>query len=477
MTTANDVLVADRWGRPANGRTLTANERIETLERLVTLQSALISRRDLAVRLGRQFSGDRKVYEAAGYPTTISFDDYLARFRRQDIAKRVVSAAPNSTWRHPPKILDGADEDAARPDTDFARAWEDLTSITRVEDELADSFTVWHYLRRADLLAGLGQYSVILVGVRDGRALQEPLQRTSVEAGGLLYLSVFSEQDATIEKLVDDPGDRRFGRPEYYKIRLAETIQERVHASRVIHVAEDLLTDDVYGRPRAEAVYNRLIDLEKILPAAAEAAWKLMYKGMVLTTQEGYELPDDEVTNDKVEEYVHGLRRVLELEGLDVTFEGGEAVDPAPLVDVMLTFISVATGIPKRILAGSERGELASSQDEANWAARMAERQGSYAEPVIVRPLVNRLVYTGVLPRPESGAYSLTWRPLFELNELERAQVAETYASAIRQAAPAGAPDLVVAPGEFRERFLGLPAESEMEVNALLDIEEGMGET
>jgi hypothetical protein len=46
---------------------------------------------------------------------------------------------------------------------------------------------------------------------------------------------------------------------------------------------------------------------------------------------------------------------------------------------------------------------------------------------------------------------------------LDKAKVADTYASAINKVAPPGAPDLVIRPGEFRERFLGLPPEVEGE--------------
>ena len=43
-----------------------------------------------------------------------------------------------------------------------------------------------------------------------------------------------------------------------------------VHASRVLHVAEDCLDDDVYGIPRLKPVFDRLDDLLKVVGGSAE---------------------------------------------------------------------------------------------------------------------------------------------------------------------------------------------------------------
>lgn len=420
-----------------------------------TTAGLLSKRGELASGYGLQFDGDRDIYNAAGYLQEPDYEDYLRRFLRQDIAKRVIRAAPDSTWRKVPALFDGTD-DNKRNDTDFVNVWNDIVSIAEVPDELIDSKTIWHYLNRVDVLAGLGQYAVLMVGIRDGQDPTEPIERGSVSEGadGLLYLMPYGENDVTIREFDEDPQSPRFGLPTLYAIQDVGN----VHWHRVIHVAEDLLTNDVEGRPRAEAMFNRLYDLEKVLPAAAEAAWKLMYKGMIITTKDGYTLSGEGVETDEIEEYIHGLTRVLELEGVDVQFEGGEVVDPSDLVDVLVTFVSIATGIPKRILMGSERGELASSQDEANWSARIGERQENYAEPIIMRPLINRLVYAGVLPQPVTNAYSLEWPSLFELNALEQAEIAKARSETIRNVAPFGDPSIILTTEEARV-LAGLPAE------------------
>ena len=71
--------------------------------------------------------------------------------------------------------------------------------------------------------------------------------------------------------------------------------------------------------------------------------------------------------------------------------------------DAILTQIAGSKAIPKRILTGSEMGELASSQDRDNWKDQINGRQTGYAGPYIVRPLVDRLIKYGYLPTPKKG--------------------------------------------------------------------------
>lgn len=411
--------------------------RIETLEKIVANQSALLARRELAGQLGLQFSGDREIYKEAGYPTgEINYEKYYGKYLRQDIANRIVKAPVKATWRRAPELWDGETIEDARDDTPFCRQWRQVATI---DQGGLDKKSVWHYLQRADKLAGIGQFAVLLLGLDDGRELSEPLET----AKNLLYLSPYSEGEITISdaQLVTDTQSARFGLPEIYRLNLGVGVSEAsVHWTRVVHVADELLTGDIYGEPRLEAVFNRLEDLEKIMPAAAEAAWKLLYQGVVVTSRDGYSMPDGEVTTTKLDEYVHKLRRVLELEGADVQVLGGEMVDPSGLVDTILDFISATTNIPKRILLGSERGELASSQDERNWATYIMNRQTEFAEPVILRPLIDRLLFAGVLPPPASGNYLFKWPNQFELTELQQADLQDKKMAALQKAVQSGIP-------------------------------------
>jgi hypothetical protein len=415
---------------------------------------------------GMQFQGKRDMYEVLGYPKNIQWDAYLEKYRRQDIAGKVVDLPPQDTWRKPPKILDG-DEDSTMDEvrSPFLQGIRFLVQKRRM----------WHYLHRLDRLSGVGRYGVMLIGAAEGKPLLEPLEANSLrKPQDVIYLSVFSEGSATVQELVRDTANERYGLPDRYVLQLGQGLGSTVaHWSRTLHVAEDLLEDDIYGMPRLERVYNRLDDLLKLVGGGAEATWKNMDRGLVANAKEGYDIPADEAERleDEITEYIHGLRRFIRTQGMDITALGSEVIDPKGAFETIIALISAATDIPQRILLGSERGELASSQDQATWAGVIASRQTQHAEPVILRPFIDRLIWAGALPAPTNGEYSVEWETLFELTELEKSQVAERYANAVSKIAPPGAPELVVLPSEFRERYMALPP-MEMDERQALDEED-----
>jgi hypothetical protein len=53
-----------------------------------------------------------------------------------------------------------------------------------------------------------------------------------------------------------------------------------------------------------------------------------------------------------------------------------------------MALISAGTGIPQRVLMGSEQGKLAAKQDRANWDNRVTDRQTDFAGPLVLRPFV-----------------------------------------------------------------------------------------
>ena len=111
-----------------------------------------------------------------------------------------------------------------------------------------------------------------------------------------------------------------------------------------------------------------------------------------------------------MDSYLHGFQRYLRLQGIDIQELKPQLADPSNHFAVLINMISIATGIPKRILLGSERGELASSQDEKNWADQIDSRRKDHCEPMILRPLIDSLIGVGVLPEPK-GEYVVVIGP------------------------------------------------------------------
>lgn len=415
--------------------------------------TTMLERRGLAALLGQQYGGKRDLYEVLGYNRLPGYADYLARYERQDIAGMIVELPAQDTWRTPPTLRDGKSEASA-----FLGAWKSV----------AERLGVWHYLRRLDTVAGIGRFGVLVLGLRDvkrvrGRpaatALSDPVQAGSLAGpDDVLYFTVKGEGAVEIAESDLDASSPRFGLPQVYEIQFG-TAKTRVHWTRVIHVAEGLLEDDVYGTPRLRRVHNLLDDLIKVVGGGAEAAWRRADPGVHVDVRDEYELGEtaEEELEEQVEAFVHQWKKFLMTRGVDVEALAGEVQDTSGLAKMILSLIAGATGIPQRILLGSERGELASRMDENTWAGSIRARRAQFAEPRILRALIDRLIWAGALPAPDNGGYEVVWTPLFEVDDKEASAVAETFARAVAQYAPGDAASVVTVE-EFRERWLRLPA-------------------
>jgi hypothetical protein len=100
------------------------------------------------------------------------------------------------------------------------------------------------------------------------------------------------------------------------------------------------------------------------------------------------------------------------------------------VVDAELKLISAGTHIPLRILTGSERGELASTSDDDNWVAYINERRMKFAEPVMVREIVDRLSTVGVITTPPQD-YAVEWPKLTHQSKREQAEIATAKTNAL----------------------------------------------
>jgi len=398
---------------------------------LNVLASAMVSRLGYsgnAGNIGKTFGGNRDLYTVLGYDKQPDFDRYLGMYEREDIASRLIKYPASETWKAPPDVKDGADEATAKSNTQFVEDWQALVKRLKV----------WHFLNRADRLAGIGRFGVLLLGTGSGE-----LQQPATGKQKLLYLQPFHEGSVSVQKLDENTKSPRFGLPETYSIDFGTSAQDTasmsigskdVHWTRIIHVAESLDENSVYGEPRLQAVLNRLFDLQKTVGGSSEAVWLLANRGMQLDLRDGYGLDSDQETEleNQVEEYIHGIRRVLQTAGIDINELGGSTIDPSGIVRIILMLIAGTKEIPLRILVGSERGELASSQDQVNWAGTIRARQEQYAEPVILRPFVDWCIAHSVIAAPNSGEYYVDWPSIYDPSDQDKAAILRDQLAAVQ---------------------------------------------
>lgn len=412
--------------------------------RLVAAASDLVARSQFAKLTGQSFRKNgiylRDLYDALGYERELSVQLYRARYERGGIAERIIEAHPNATWSGGADIRETEDPDK-------------LTKFEKEIDKLWKRLGVWSRLKRADILASLGRYGVILIGAPGD--MQTPLPHLKGE-GAVLYLTPLAEDRATIFDFEPDKTNPRYALPRFYNCTIGKNAVAKVHYSRIVHVAEGTLDDDVYGKPRMRSCYNLLDDLDKVIGGGAEASWKRIEPGMQVDIDPEIDISPAEAAalENQLEEFRHGMSRFLRTQGAKINMLSASAQGFGANADAIMAQISATTGIPQRILNGSERGELASTQDRSNWGDRIMERRMGFAEP-LVRELVDRLVSAGALPAPADGDYNIVWPEIDELNEGEKATVAVQWSTA-NASQFAVEKKLIVTAAEIREKILGL---------------------
>ena len=230
----------------------------------------------------------------------------------------------------------------------------------------------------------------------------------------ILFLRPFDQTLVQVTQWEANIRSPRFGQPIMYRVTLNDpreastgigmpmaTVQ--VHWTRILHLADNLNSSEVIGVPAIRPVLNPVLDIRKIRGASGEAYWKGGFPGLSLEThpQLGGDVPiDDSSLKDMIENYMNSLQRYMVNVGMSAKMLAPSCVDPTPYVNVALEAICVQLGCPVRVFRGSERGELASSQDDSAWNDRVRHYQVSYCTPRIIVPFYDRLIMAGILPAP-----------------------------------------------------------------------------
>lgn len=383
----------------------------------------------------------RDVWKALGFPRKLSIKDYRGQYERGGIASRIVEAYPKATWGGSLEVIELEDE----------------TIITNFEikaAELVEKLDLWNNLLRADILAGLGNYSVLFIGAPGD--MDKPIGKITAEQ--LFYVRPVWQDNARILEYNEDFTDPRCGQPETYEIKFDGTKSRTVHWSRVIHIVDNPLDDLIWGRPRLRACWNDMMSLEKIVGGGAEAAWKRMDPGLQIDVDPTIVMSDDELDllDEEVDNFTHGLERTIRTRGTKVTPLAASVAVFKANAESLIDLIAGTTEIPQRILLGSESGKLASEQDSDNWYSRVMERRRIFADPTIRRTF-QRFIDIGALPALVSKDHLMIvrWVQTEKLNEAQKSAIISSMANANAAQIGAGG-GFILTSNEIRARVLNL---------------------
>lgn len=374
------------------------------------------SRGFLSRLFGSAFGGRRSYIDALGYEVEVTYDLMLAKYKRQGVFSRIVNAYPDSVWSRAPKIVgnDALDE-----------AINGKLRSGKLVSGLMQTVDLYHYLGRVHRLAGIGRYAVLMLGFDDVSTVEQLARPVRKGARKLMFVQAYGEGDAKIVGWNRNPVDPEFGKPELYQITVPATLEAKttitVHASRIVHVVDGHLEHALYGNPIGARVYNDCDDLIKVTGGGAEACWLAAYKGIQVDVDKEMQFTpaDAEALKQEIAEFQHNMSRVLRTRGVKITDIGSDNVNVGPMFAVIVSLISTTTGIPQRIFIGSEAGKLASEQDRQNWAVQIDYNRELFAEPCVLRPLIQRLQAAGAIP---DGDCEFEWPDAYIQSPLERAQ-------------------------------------------------------
>lgn len=427
------------------------------------------------------FDPRRNILKECGYPETgaITAQNLRELYDREAVATRVVQLMPKECWQSPPTMVEDADPTTT---TAFEKAWDELPQNLDGEQSWfkdTEMSSIWEYLRIADELSGIGFFGILLLMVDDNKPWDQPLDGvqlatakypttaadvTGTEAqymgpsGGedkpagprptqqrrLLGLRSFDDTMVQIVQYEANLRNPRFGHPIRYLVTMNDPRQQYtgvglsvaqvyVHWTRVIHIADNTGSGSrIFGVPRMRPVLNRLLDLQKLYGGSAEMYWKGAFPG--LSIESNPQLGSDVTMNmpqirEDMTAYMNGLQRYLTLQGLTAKTLAPQVVDPTPQINTQIEGICIQLGCPKRVFMGSERGELASSQDDASWNDRITGRNRTHTTPRIIVPFTDRCIQANILPEPKS--YKALWPDLNAMTDQDKATIGLTRTQAL----------------------------------------------
>ena len=407
----------------------------------------------------------RDIDAECGYPKDIDIKMYKKYYGRDPIAARVVEVLPQESFSTQPLVYESED---VKNLTRFESTYAKLLQRLKGEDSYYNDETgiyIWDVLQRADEASGIGHYGGILLGIDDGKDLKQPAviykkgQERPEQHRTLLFAQVFDEENIEVIQLEKNPRNPRYGMPLMYRLTFDNAIlgdsgnsnesvdksSAEVHWTRVVHLADNILSNEFLGVPRMRPVFNNILNLYKLSGGSAEMYWQGALPGLSFETHPSISNPRIDLPTMKrnVENFFNGLQRYIIPTGMNAKSLAPQVVDPTPQIQAQIDLICIKLGVPKRIFMGSERGELASSQDTENWNKRLMRRQTMYLSPRVVAPFFNRLIALNVLAEPGEDGYKIVWPNMNTLNAVQKADVAFKITQAIAMYAQSDAESVI----------------------------------
>lgn len=325
------------------------------------------------------------------------------------------------------------------PATDMVRAGFSIEVEGEDESEEEDAYapvmarmeelTVSEHMCEALKLSWLYGGSLVVIGIKDGGDLAEPLNEKSVQ--GIDFLRVYDRYRVSRMSRYDDPADSRYGQTQTYLVSPVNGTPYLVHESRCIvmhgeYVPERLRElQDGWSASRLVQCWYQLQRLgvshmwtEKLLERSQQAVNKMTGMAQQLMAPGGQQAV---INRLNLLDISRNIMNTVAIDALDeYTVTSNSFAGLPDVLDRFATALSAVTGMPKTLLFGEQARGLgnANEGDLQNWYSQIKQWQNTKLKNPLDR--IVKLLATS-LGIPDQN-YMIEFEPLHVPSEKEEAE-------------------------------------------------------
>jgi hypothetical protein len=347
-------------------------------------------------------------------------------------------------------VVEAPAEDATREWREWQAEQDQIEDLENAEKALNLQQKMHHALVLARLYGG----SALVMGVAVGKA-EEPLDIEKVGEGDLKFVEVFHQYELTPGQRIVDIQSPWFNRPEYYQLGTDTRGMDgkdsigtgvRIHPSRVIALVGNAIPD-----PRMSGDNTWGDSVLQVVDDAVKAAGTVIGGIASMVTDAKMDVINIPGLTQKLSDEVMGPKLIqrfmlankakssinsLLLDEKEVWNRRQTSFASMPeLIEKYLTVAAGAAKIPMSRLLGGSRGKaLGGSEgggevDVRNYYDSISNKQKNEISPALT-PLDEVFIRSVLGDADESIYYE--WRPLWQLSETEKAEIASKKATATK---------------------------------------------
>jgi hypothetical protein len=351
-----------------------------------------------------------------GWPEQLCFDQLHRMYSRSGLAAAAVDKTIGKTWQTMPAL------------------WEsEEPAESTAEEEIRKHFArrkIWRSFMDADRRSMVGEYAGAIILVRDGKQLDQPVERVAKGIENVVGVIPAWQGQLTVAEWDTIQTSETYGEPLFFQFdeqALGSTqttatgkSQIRIHRDRILIWSDD---GTLNCRSALEPGYNDVSDAEKIKGAGGEGFWKSARGAPIVEAKDGQDIKTvmqsmgfntaDEAKkalDERVDDFQSGFDKFLMIGGFQAKPMQITLPQPKEFWEPCVQSFAASMSIPFKVLVGNITGERASTEDAQEWAQTNMSRRENRVLPVLYE-FIERLVAWGVLEKKD---WTIGWDSLLE---------------------------------------------------------------